>query len=141
MTTPILNTLFVGIAVIVGLIIFQNRRFKSANHVDNDYSYELLALTKFKLLHSQHKWLVIIRNLDGFKLDYENDDLGKTAYHVYTCYKEQLIRKQIFVYIKNNIENKYLKIITDSNSESMIGVDHPEDGHIGYLSFVELRNN
>ncbi|WP_235526043.1 hypothetical protein [Pedobacter sp. Leaf216] len=50
------------------------------------------------------------------------------------------MRKQIFVNIKSNVEGKYLKIVTN-NTESRIGVDHPELGHIGYLNFVELRSN
>ncbi|KQM75236.1 hypothetical protein ASE74_20675 [Pedobacter sp. Leaf216] len=91
-------------------------------------------------MNSKNKWSVVTRNLDGLKLDYEDDDLGKIAYHIYTCYKELLMRKQIFVNIKSNVEGKYLKIVTN-NTESRIGVDHPELGHIGYLNFVELRSN
>lgn len=140
MTTPILYAFLVGVIVIIGLIIFQNQRINSVNHLKN-YSHELLTLATLKLVNSKYKWSVVFRNLDGFKLAYEHDDLGKVAYHIYTCYKEQLIQKQMSVYIRNNLEDKYLKIIADGSSESMIGVDHPELGHIGYLNFVELHSN
>jgi len=88
---------------------------------------------------SKNNWCVIIRSMDGFKLDYEENDLGKVGYHIYNKYKTHLLRGQVSVYIKDNFLNRYLKIVADGTSDSSFSVDHPVNGYIGYLSFEELN--
>ena len=37
--------------------------------------------------------------------------------------------------IRDNQTGEIIKIVKDGDSESLIGVSHPEKGHIGYLQF------
>lgn len=89
-------------------------------------------------LASKYKWSVITKSKATIEVKFENDDLGTVGYVIYRDYKSDLISRQLSAYIRDNFENKLLKIVSDGSSESMIGVDHPVHGHIGYLSFIEV---
>ena len=140
MTTSIFYTIFIGILISSLLIIYQNRKSKIVKQIIRpSLRHELIQLEKMPTIVTKHNWCVIVRSTEGLNLVYQDDDLGKIGYHVYTTYKASLFKRQILVYIKNNIENRYLKIVTDGSSESMIGVNHPLHGHIGYLSFEVIE--
>jgi len=64
------------------------------------------------------------------------DELG------YQIYKSQLADlDKIDILIRNNQTGEVMKIVKDGDSESMIGVIHPEKGHIGYLQYDTLNVN
>ena len=46
---------------------------------------------------------------------------------------------KIEILIRNNQTGEVMKIVKGGDSESMIGVSHPEQGHIGYLQFETVR--
>lgn len=77
--------------------------------------------------------MVIIRAKGKFYKSYEDDDLGKVGYHIYSKYGQSI--DKLDVYIKDNYDNKLMLIEKDKESESMLAVDHPVDGFIGYLRF------
>lgn len=43
--------------------------------------------------------------------------------------------------IRDNQTGKVMKTLKDGDSDSMIGVSHPEHGHIGYLQYDTLNIN
>jgi len=140
MSTPVFYALLVGILVIIILIVVQHRRKKEVKPFKKvSRHYELVALKKMPQIITENNWCVIIKSFEALILVFEDNDLGKIGYHIYSNYKEQLIQGQMFVYIKDNKEDRYLKIVTDGSSESMIGINHPDSGHIGYLSFEEVE--
>ena len=67
----------------------------------------------------------------------EDNDLGKIGYYIYQNFATKL--DQVKVYVKDNQKNEILKIQKTYESECMIGVDHPEKGHIGYLPFETVE--
>lgn len=142
MNPPIFYTILLAGLIIVILIIYQNRKSKSINDIKRSSTHhELISLNKMHPIISKNNWSVIVKSIDGIKLDYEENELSNVGYHIYSSYHEQLMQGQMSVYIKDNIKNKYLKIVTDGSSESMIGVVDPGQGFIGYLSFIELQKN
>lgn len=116
------------ILIVLVLVGYVYHRIKENNlkQVAND-----LAINKLR--KSEFQWVLIIRTKDKLYKAFEDDDLGKVGYHIYNEYIKSI--NQIDIFIVDNKENKFLKIENGSESESMIGVRHPEQGHIGYLSF------
>jgi hypothetical protein len=84
-------------------------------------------------LKLRYKWTVVIKSKGKLYKGIEDDDLGKVGYYIYQNFAEKL--DQVDVYVKDNQNNKIMKIQKTYESECMIGVDHPEEGHIGYLPF------
>lgn len=139
MSNPILYTLIVGLIIIPLLILYQNRKVKSNKFKKKVFTqHEVASLNRLLPIITGYKWSVLIRDSNEIKLDFDDDDLGAIGYHIYNTYKTQLTQNQVSVYIKNNVNNNYLKIVTDEDSESMISVDHPIQGHLGYLSYIEV---
>ncbi|WP_231424951.1 hypothetical protein [Pedobacter sp. Leaf250] len=133
-------TFFVGVALIIILIIYQKYRPKDFKPSKKTFLHDdLIALNKMSQEVINYNWNVIIKSIKGYKSVYEENDLGNVGYHIYQNYRAELIEGNISVYIKDRLANRYLKIITDGSSESMIGVDHPHHGHIGYLSFEVIE--
>ncbi|WP_029275098.1 hypothetical protein [Pedobacter borealis] len=127
------------VAVIISFFIFGKKRVNKAIEEPPLINDEPLIPKPIKPAYNpKFKWSVLVKSYKGTVLDFEDDDLGKVGYYIFNNHKSQLIQRQIIVYIKDNQENKYLRIISDGSSESMIGVDHPTHGHIGYLSFEEV---
>lgn len=142
MNPPIFYTILLAGLIIVISIIYQNRKSKSVNDIKRPSIHdELITLNRMQPIISKNNWSVIVKSIDSIKLDYEENELSNVGYHIYSRYHEQLMQGQMSVYIKDNIKNKYLKIVTDGSSESMIGVVDPVKGFIGYLSFIELEKN
>ncbi|RZL12691.1 MAG: hypothetical protein EOO89_19145 [Pedobacter sp.] len=83
------------------------------------------------------KWTVIIKSKGKLYKGIEDDDLGKVGYYIYQNFAKKL--DQVDVYVKDNLNNEILKIQKTYESECMIGVDHPEQGHIGYLPFETVE--
>jgi len=140
MTIPELITFLIGILICAILIIYQNRKSKSVRYFKRlSTLHELNALNEMQPVITRYNWYVIIKSIRGYKSVYEENDIGNVGYHIYLNYKAAITEKQISVYIIDRLENRYLKIITDGSSESMIGVNHPLHGHIGYLSFEVIE--
>ncbi|MES2447904.1 MAG: hypothetical protein V4546_12030 [Bacteroidota bacterium] len=116
------------IVIVLVLVAYIYHRIKEINlqQEENDSAISKLRKSKFQ-------WVVIIRTKDKFYKSFEDDDLGKVGYHIYTEHIKSINHTDIFII--DNKENEFLKIENGSESESMIGVRHPEQGHIGYLSF------
>ena len=86
---------------------------------------------------SQYKWSVVIKSKGKLYKGIEENDLGKVGYYIYQNFAKKL--DQVDVYVKDNQNNEILKIQKTYESECMIGVDHPEQGHIGYLPFEKVE--
>lgn len=82
---------------------------------------------------SQYKWSVVIKSKGKLYRGIADDDLGKVGYYIYLNFAKKL--DQVDVFVKDNRNNEILKIQKTYESECMIGVDDPENGHIGYLPF------
>ena len=131
---------FIGLALLIILIIYQKWRSKDVKPSKKILlDHELVALKKMPQITDKYNWLVIVKSMEGYKSVYEENDLAKVGYYICCNYKEELTARKISVYIKDSLENRYLKIVADGSSESMVGVDHPELGHIGYLSFEVIE--
>jgi hypothetical protein len=86
---------------------------------------------------SQYKWSVVIKSKGKLYKGIEDNDLGKVGYYIYQNFATKL--DQVDVYVKDNQNNEILMIQKTYESECMIGVDHPEKGHIGYLPFENVE--
>ena len=67
----------------------------------------------------------------------EGDKIDELGYQIYKSHIADL--DKIDILIRDNQTGEIMKIVKDGDSESMIGVSHPEKGHIGYLQF-EIMN-
>ncbi|RYH22503.1 hypothetical protein EON65_19155, partial [archaeon] len=76
---------------------------------------------------SKYKWSIVIKSKGKLYKGLEDDDLGKVGYYIYQNFATKL--DQIDVYVKDNQNNEILMIQKTYESECMIGVDHPEQGH------------
>lgn len=83
---------------------------------------------------SAFKWSILIKLNGKVYLESEDNDLGKIGFHIYTNLVQSIDSHSI--YIRDNSSNELMRIDKDYESESMIGVNHPEQGHIGYLPFT-----
>ena len=127
------------IAVIISFFIFgKKRENKAIEEVPPVNNEPLIPKLTKPASNPKFKWSVLVKSYKGIALDFEDDNLGNVGYYIFNNYRTQLMQRQIIVHIKNNLENKYLRIVSDGSSDSMIGVDHPIHGHIGYLSFEEV---
>ena len=88
-------------------------------------------------LASQYNWSVIIKSNGRLYKGIEDDDLGKVGYYIYQNFAKKL--DQVDVFVKDNQLSKILKIQQTYESECMIGVDDPENGHIGYLPYKKVE--
>ena len=86
---------------------------------------------------SKYKWSVVIKSKGKLFKGIENDDLGKVGFYIYQNFAMKL--DQVDVYLKDNLNNEILKIQKTYESECMIGVDDPENGHIGYLPYEKVE--
>lgn len=66
---------------------------------------------------------------------YEHDNINALAYLLYKHFTSAIDR--LGIYIKDNESGKVYKIVKEY-TESMIGVDHPEQGYMGFLNFIEV---
>jgi len=90
-----------------------------------------------KLQASNIRFSVFTKSKGIVTLVHENNRLQEAGYYIYKNYADKL--ETLTVFIKRNDDNQILKIVTKSESESMIGVHHPIDGHIGYLTVEEIK--
>jgi hypothetical protein len=83
---------------------------------------------------NSHKYSVLVKSNGKLFRSYEGDNVGDLGYLIYT----KLIKPDYTheIYISNNQTNELMRIDKDDDSECMIGVNHPEHGHIGYLPFT-----
>ena len=86
---------------------------------------------------SKYKWSIVIKSKGKLYKDIEDDDPSKVGYYIYQNFATKL--DQVDVYVKDNQNNEILKIQKTYESECMIGVDHPDKGHIGYLPFEKVE--
>ena len=126
-------TILIIVFLLLGYLYYKIR----INIKENDLRNEKMDLIVEKVRKSEFKYVVIIRTNDKIYKDYEHDKLGNVGYHIYT--KHAPIIGKHGVYILDNVGNEIMKIEKDTDSECMIGVDHPEHGHIGYLSFISVE--
>lgn len=86
---------------------------------------------------SDYLYSVLIKGSGRIYSSIEDNDLNKVAYHIYTNFIKEL--DTIDIYIRDNKYNEFMHIDKTNKSESMIGVDHPIHGHIGYLPFIRVN--
>jgi|GEM_PF-4941191 len=82
---------------------------------------------------SPFRYSVFIKSNGQVFRSYEDNDICKLGYLIFTMLSRPNFKNE--VYILNNPKNELMRIDKDYDSECMIGVDHPEHGHIGYLPF------
>lgn len=63
----------------------------------------------------------------------EGNKIDELGYQIYKSHTADL--DKIDVLIRDNKTGEVMKIVKDSDSESMIGVTDPRGDHIGYLQF------
>ena len=86
---------------------------------------------------SKYNWSVVIKSKGKLFKGVEDDDLGKVGFYIYQNFATKL--DQVDVYVKDNQKCELLKIQKTYESECMIGVDDPENGHIGYLPYKKVE--
>lgn len=86
---------------------------------------------------SKYKWSIVIKSKGQLYKGIEGNDLCKVGFYIYQNFATKL--DQVDVYVKDNQNNEILKIQTTYESECMIGVDHPDKGHIGYLPYEKVE--
>ncbi len=69
----------------------------------------------------------------------EGNKIDELGYEIYKSYTTDL--DKIDILIRENETGKIMKIVRGGDYESMIGVSHPEQGHIGYLQFEIIKPN
>lgn len=67
----------------------------------------------------------------------EGNRIDELGYQIYKSHIADL--DKIDILIRDNKTGEVMKIVKDGDSESMIGVSHPEHGHIGYLQIETLQ--
>jgi len=137
MSDPVLYTIIISSLTIALLIFYQSKKTNSSSRKAFT-QYEAAALNRLLPIRSNYRWSVISRIKNDIKLVFEDNELDRVGYYIYSSYQTQLMQNKISVYLKNNVENTYLKVVTDGSSESMFAVSHPTEGFIGYLSFEEV---
>lgn len=122
----------IGVISLIILIYFilskrkTSKEFIAWNFVDTEFRY-----TVYKSYKSQKP-----RSLTLIFAGNRIDDLG---YKIYSSYRDKL--DDVDIYIKDVENDELMKIVTESDFESMIGVTHPEKGHIGYLQYSMVEHN
>jgi hypothetical protein len=98
--------------------------------------------SKFSDLKSDYSYSVfknpINDNPSSFILILEGNRIDELGYQIYKSHIADL--DKIDILIRDNKTGEIMKIVKDGDSESMIGVSHPENGHIGYLKY-EIVNS
>lgn len=96
-----------------------------------------LKLTQFDLKISDFAYSAfrspINENPRSLILISEGNRIDELGYQIYKSHIADL--DKIDILIRDNKTGEVMKIVKDGDSESMIGVSHPEKGHIGYLQF------
>jgi hypothetical protein len=87
---------------------------------------------------SLYRWSVVIKNNGQVYSDFEEDDLGKIGYRIYTELEKPNHSSEI--YIRENSKKQLLWINKDYESDYMFGVDNPEGRRIGYLPFSRVAS-
>lgn len=121
------------ILFITTVVIYYLTKRKKPNEVEKSNQTDLQSSLK-----STFRYVVLVRSNDRLYKSYEDDDLGKVGYHIYSKYAQST--DKLNVYIRDNYKNKLMLIEKDKESESMFAVDHPVDGFIGYLRFEYVEN-
>ena len=67
----------------------------------------------------------------------EENQIDELGYQIYKSNTADL--DKIDILIRDNQTGGIMKIIKDGDSESMIGISHPEMGHLGYLEFEIIQ--
>lgn len=98
------------------------------NHRLTKFSESVYDFTVYRIQKDNNQREII---LEGNKID----ELG---YQIYKSHIADL--DKIDILIRDNQTGEIMKIVKDSDNDSMIGVSHPEKGHIGYLQFENLNS-
>lgn len=128
------------ILILIILIIYFSNKRKSASSIvkskqalnNADRSTKGYNMVK----KANFNWSVVVKSKGKLYKGLEADDLGKVGYYIYQNFAKKL--DQVEVYVKDNRNNEILKIQKTYESECMIGVDDPENGHIGYLPYEKV---
>jgi hypothetical protein len=133
-----MSLIYYPIVLIVGSIIFYLFAGKNKPEVKQTKRADPKPDPAILQHSSLYKYSVLVKSNGKVSRSYENNDSGKIAYLIYS----KLLRPGYTheVYILNNHTNELMRIDKDYDSECMIGVDHPEHGHIGYLPFTHVTS-
>ncbi len=91
---------------------------------------------------SHYNYSVFKRPINGDRssliLISEGNTIDELGYQIYKSHISDL--DKIDILIRDNKTGESMKVVKDGDSESMIGVCHPEMGHIGYLHFINIES-
>ena len=90
----------------------------------------------FNFAPSQHAFTVYQSpkvNPNNITVLLQGNKIDELGYLIYKSHVADL--DKIDILIRDNQTGEVMKIVKDGESESMIGVSHPENGHLGYLGF------
>lgn len=128
-----MNSIFLSAVILfVTILIFILRKLKSsklngsAGIIKSDFRFSVYQSPKV----NGSKSLTLV--LEGNRID----ELG---YQIYKSHTADL--DKIDILIRDNGTGEVMKIVKEGDSESMIGVSHPDMGHIGYLKFDIVQIN
>jgi len=128
-----MSLVYYPIFLILGSVIFYLLAAKNKPEVLQKNKAESEPGSALLQRSSRHKYSVFVKSNDKLFRSYEGENIGDLGYLIYT--KLILPAYGHEIYISNNQTNELMRIDKDYDSECMIGVDHPEHGHIGYLPF------
>ena len=131
-------SIYYPIILVIGSINFYLFAGKNQPHVKQTKKAEPKLGSAILAHSSAFRYTVFIKFNGKVSKSYEDDDICKIGYLIYTeLYKLGYTHE---IYIRNNHTNELMRIDKDYDSECMIGVDHPEQGHIGYLPFTNVTS-
>ena len=123
------------IYIIIGAILI------SFVYYFNKPSRTFKATEPFKFKPSDYRYTVYksYRNNQPKRITpiFEGDVIDALGFEIYTRYADKL--EEVDILIRDNQTRDLMRIVQDGDTESMIGVSHPEVGHIGYLMFEIVK--
>jgi hypothetical protein len=122
-------TLFATLIPVGAFAVYRLTQQKTKNRITSPANKPCLSDVKYSLL---------IKDNGQVYSEYEENDLRKIGYHIYT--KLEKPNQSYEIYIRQNLKNELMWINKDYESECKISVANPEGETIGYLPFSKVSS-
>ena len=133
-----MTLIYYPIFLVLGSIIFYLLAAKNKPEVLQKNKAESEPDLALLQQSSSDKYSVLVKSNGKLFRSYEGENICDLGYLIYTKLIKPDYRHEI--YISNNQTSELMKINKDDDSECMIGVNHPEYGHIVYLPFTYVSS-
>lgn len=133
-----MTLIYYPIFLVLGSIIFYLLAAKNKLEVLQKNKAESEPGSALLQQSSRHKFSVFVKSNEKLFRSYEGDNVGDLGYLIFTKLIKPDYRYEIYIF--NNQTNELMSIDKDDDSECMIGVNHPEHGHIGYIPFTYVAS-